>query len=238
MQAPHYGLFWEIIRKQFPRTRTLAALNSSIEVPPNREVSLTVEEAPLPRVWFISKDDSSLVQLQPDRLLFNWRAGENRLKYPRFKAVIRDFESILGKLRHFVADNELGELSLVQSELSYVNHIRRGMGWSSLGDIGEIFPDFSWRRGSRIVSEPESFNFRSNHNYPGGMLHVAVLTARHNTDKADQIIRFDLNVRGNATSFDEAALWDWFTDANSYIVEAFVDLTSKNAQREIWKRKS
>lgn len=238
MQAPHYGLFWQTIRKQFPKTRTVPPLNAPIEVGAGQGISFTVDPtvAQLPRVWFISEDESTLVQLQQDRFLFNWRAGHGTT-YPRYKNIIRSFQSLLEKFQKFVETNGLGDLYFTQGEVSYINHIVRGAGWSSFGEVGEIFPDFSWRLGTRILSAPESFNFRSNHSYAGGTLLVAMQTARSSAENQEQIIRFDLTARGEVVSSGSAEMWNWFRDANTYIVDAFIDLTSKNMQREIWKRK-
>lgn len=240
-EAPHYGLFWKTIQKGYPRSRTVASLSSGnqIEVRPNEPAEVTVQlsiNAPdMPRVWFISADDTRLVQLQPDRFLFNWREGPERAKYPRYPAVIGRFKTLYGTFEKFLKDNKLGNLSLLSAELSYINHIKPGAGWSDLGDIGEVFPDFSWRRGNRVVTPPVNFNFRSNHVLAGGRLSVTVQTARSTADQS-QLLRFDLTVRGEATDFEKEGMWKWYDAANISIVDSFTDLTSTMMQKDVWKR--
>lgn len=242
-QAPHYGIFWEQIRKEFPRCRTVAPLATGqpIDMQPNEPTEITVQfvaNAPdMPRVWFISKDDTCLVQLQPDRLLFNWREGPSRAPYPRFKTIIKKFRDIFGKFDKFVNTNGLGELSLLQTEVTYINHIKFAPGFESFADIGEVFPDFSWRRGDRTVSAPDNFQFRSTHPLLNdGKLQVSIGSARSRTDKSP-LIRFDLTARGSATLLKNVnEIWNWYDLANETIVDAFIDLTSKAMQRDSWKR--
>jgi uncharacterized protein (TIGR04255 family) len=242
-QAPHYGIFWESIRKDFPKCRTVPALvtGGRIEVLPNEPTEITAQvlvNAPdMPRVWFISDDDTCLVQLQPDRLLFNWREGPSRAPYPRFKTIMGKFRPIFTKFKKFISDNKLGELSLVQTDVAYINHIKFGHGFESFADIGEVFPDFSWRRGDRFVSPIENFQFRSNHHLPDdGILQISILSARSTADKMP-IIRFDLMARGSAASLkNQDDIWNWYNLANTWIVDSFIDMTSKAMQRDVWKR--
>jgi hypothetical protein len=124
---------------------------------------------------------------------------------------------------------------LVQSELSYINHIRPGQTWKSYEDIGEIFPDFSWRRGDRFLPPPERIHFRSNHMMSKGRLNVAIMSAKSTIDGSD-LIRFDLTARSALTELGADNCWQWYNDANTWIVDAFIDLTSKHMQRDVWKR--
>jgi uncharacterized protein (TIGR04255 family) len=242
-QAPHYGIFWEQIRKDFPRCRTVTPLaaGQDLQLQANEPTEITLQvlaNAPdMPRVWFISNDDTYLVQLQPDRLLLNWREGPARAPYPRFETIIGRFQKIYETFNEFLALNSLGDLALLNLELTYINHIRFGAGFESFSDIGEVFPDYSWRRDKRYVSAPEAFQFRSNHSIPnGGKLSVSIGAARDRKDKSP-LVRFDLTARGSAIASDGTGdIWKWYRSANEWIVDSFVDLTSEKMQHEIWKR--
>ena len=197
-EAPHYGLFWEIIIKEYPRSRTLAAINTGqmVEVLPHEliTVPIVVNAPEMPRVWFVSEDDTCLIQLQPDRFLFNWREGPNRAPYPRYKNVIKKFRELFQTFEKFVARHKLGNIVPISYELSYINYIRQGQGWKTFADIGEIFPDLSWRTGDRFVSEPVNFAFRSAHVMSPGQLQLSVQSAKSAPEKAP-LIRFDIAAR-------------------------------------------
>jgi uncharacterized protein (TIGR04255 family) len=189
----------------------------------------------MPRVWFISKDDTCLVQLQPDRLLFNWREGMSKKAYPRFKKIAAKFRPIFDKYKKFVRANKLGELQVVQTELTYINHIRFGGGFDSFAALGELFPDFSWRRGGRTLEAPDNFQFRSTHPLPDeNKLFLLITSAKVRADQTP-MIRFDLTARGRGIKAVDD-VWNWYGRANVWIVDSFVDMTSKAMQRDIWKR--
>jgi uncharacterized protein (TIGR04255 family) len=235
-QATHYGLFWQTIRKEFPTSRTVFPIgNDPVQFPLTERQEITVTVGPdLPRVWLISGDDSRLVQLQPDRLLFNWR-DQPDAKYPRYPTIIARFKQLFAKYQNFLKDNGLGEISLVGTELSYINTIKPGAGWHGIADLGGVFPDFSWRREDRLLSTPEAINFRSTHPMPSGRLHVAIQTAK-SKEQPEQHVRFDLTARGNVSEIGPDAIWNWFDNANTFIVRAFVDLTSESMQRTVWEK--
>jgi uncharacterized protein (TIGR04255 family) len=242
-EAPHYGLFWQQVRKRFPRSRTLPALvtGQRIEIVPNEPSEITVQaivNAPdMPRVWFVSPDETTLIQLQPDRFLFNWREGRDRAKYPRFKWILARFRRFFMEFQRFVTDNNLGDLAPTQAELTYINHIKQGEGWSTLDDIGGVFPDLSWRRaGKRFTPAPQSVHFRSSHELVDGTLSALIQSARSRPGDVP-LIRFDLSVRSSAVARLEGdSFWNWFEVANALIDSAFLDLTSERVQVEIWKR--
>jgi hypothetical protein len=52
------------------------------------------------------------------------------------------------------------------------------------------------------------------------------------------VIRFDIATRVNTAELDSLTAWKWFDLANTWIVDAFVDVTSKNMQRDFWKRET
>src|SRR5689334_18752740 len=88
--APHLGLFWAMVRSDFPTCR---------EVEPLMPVFETFDESPavqdftlplLPRVWFVSKDQNGIIQIQRDRLLQNWRKVRLTDEYPRYTKVKDD----------------------------------------------------------------------------------------------------------------------------------------------------
>lgn len=90
--------------------------------------------APSTRLWFESPTDGFLIQLQADRLVVNWRAGDQQFTYPRYPALRSRFESAVSDLKGELSQGEFVP-SLV--EVTYVNSIPHPprhvlQGWSEL----------------------------------------------------------------------------------------------------------
>lgn len=199
------------------------------------EITFTTNIPDMPRVWFISQDDTCLVQLQPDRFLFNWREGPQAAAYPRYPVVIKKFRTLFSSFEKFLAKNKIGSASPQHLELSYINHVKQSAHWSALADIGEVFPDLSWRRKKRFLSTPEGIGFRSNHSMDAGKLSINIVSAQMKTDRSP-MFRFDLHARGNVSEIGDTNVWAWFDKANTWIVDAFIDMTSDPMQHDVWKR--
>lgn len=104
------------LRGTYPRVDLLPALPPQ---PPlglsGSFVGLTVGGQPI-RWWFISEDDSRLVQLQHDRLVLNWRKTTEHAEYPRHHNLVPAFFDVLA-----VVDHVLGGVAPTSLETDYYN---------------------------------------------------------------------------------------------------------------------
>lgn len=238
LQAPYLGFFWQKIRTDFPRCHSVPPLSNSIEMPGNQPAQMTVQLGnmpELPRIWFIDDQDVCLVQVQQDRFIFNWkRTPKSDVPYPRYPKIIERFKHLYGTFKEFLSEYELGEIAPVMNELTYVNHIMPGREIQTLGDIGNVLPDLSWRNSlpNRFLPSPSRLNFRAQFPMDGGEVVVNLVTGRRKEEEDKTFFRLDITARGAAPKSDH---WKWFDQANTWIVEAFVDLTSDEAQL-LWKR--
>lgn len=122
----HLGLFWDRIRTDYPMTQDQVRLDSPVETLeadggwPTLQFEL-IDAPPAHRAWFISGDDSMLVQVQDDRLIHNWRhrGGE----YPRFEPLLDVFWSHADNFDAAVRDAGLTPMPVRQAEVTYVNWI-------------------------------------------------------------------------------------------------------------------
>ena len=238
--APHIGQFWETIRGEFPKCREQMILRPVIEqFDPQAVGQLEFAEFPsIPRVWFLTDDETHLIQLQRDRFLYNWKQVKSEDQYPRFPIVMGGFETMLTKFEEFLRTNDLGNIEPTQFELSYVNHIAKGDGWTELQDVGHVFPDFSWRRTSRFLPPPEGANWHTTFTFPDktGRLHSQIQHATRVSDERE-ILVFNLTARGIGASVLRPAMREWFEQAREWIVRGFADLTDENVQKSVWGRK-
>ncbi len=238
--TPHIGLLWQRFQPDYPFCHEVPPVEPTIEVFNHQVAEPRLELTdipPLPRVWFISSDETKVVQIQRDRLIHNWRKLSSDSEYPRYKNIIKGFQEHLGTLTSFLQEAELGEIQILQYDLSYVNQIPQGEAWETLEDIGKIFPDFKWQTNpSRFLSKPEKIDWDLTFDLPDeiGRLHISI---RNVIFKNHPTLLFELTVRGIGSYNSRGSLETWFDIAHKYLVQGFADLTDEKIQTDIWKRK-
>ena len=238
--APHLGLLWAKLRSEFPHCQEVLPLAPVIERP-DGQATVDVELSdipPLPRIWFVSDQGNAIVQVQRDRLHYNWKKVEPQDEYPRYSKVLKNFQQVWELFQSFLSESNLGRLQPKQYELTYINHIPQGDGWETLADVGGVFPDMSWRQNpERFLPEASAINWRTSFMLPdqSGRLHVSVTSAIRLHDK-HPMLRFDLTVRSFAVDGNPDSMWPWFDLAHEWIVRGFADMTSAEIQRDIWRR--
>jgi len=241
MHAAHFGLFWNEIRGRFPNTEERATLEPVVEVfpsTPDRRFGIKLESSdrpPMPRVWFSSEDGNSLIQVQSDRLIRNWRKVGDGDAYPRYESVRKSFEDDLAHFAKFTASNDLGEITVNQCEVTYVNHIIAGPGWSQLSEIEKVF-NFAGFPTLEFLGRPEDVALRARFQVldgsgqPVGRLHVEVQPAARIQDGTNMYV-FNLTARG--LTDERLGFLDLGRDA---IVRSFASLTTA-AMHKIWGRR-
>lgn len=241
-QAVHIGLLWEQIRSGFPKVEEHPPLTTQVEqldlpTAPTSEFEL-MATPPLPRVWFLDEPGNGILQVQRDALLHNWRKLSPEDQYPRFKNVFASFTKHLETFTRFVADNQLGAITPVQCELTYVNHIFPNALWSEGKSVGVLFPDFAWNDSTkRFLPIYEGSNWRSAFRLPDrlGRLHANLqLGVLRPTGKA--LLALEMKARGVTDPNSLERMASWFEVAHEWIVRGFTDMTSERAQKELWGR--
>jgi uncharacterized protein (TIGR04255 family) len=232
LRIPHIGSLWEKFRADYPIIQHAVPLASVMGDIPLDETT----GVPLPRVWFINKEDDQLIQFQVDRFYFNWRRREN--EYPRYKNIIKNFERVRDNLNDFFVEFELGELKPIEYELTYINHIPEGEGWDTIDDIPKIFSDFAWNQtsGERFLPNPKGITWQTVFPLPEEKGHLAVsLKQGRQVENKVPVLVFELKARGINESESKGTIREWFDLAHEWIVEGFTDLTTPEIQG-IWER--
>ena len=239
--TPYLGLLWESYQGEYSTCQEIAPLIPIIE---SFGDSLSwkkpefAEIPPLPRVWFVHKNGNGIIQVQRDRFLHNWRKLDAETKYPRYGQVIEMFLGHFETLQKFLDQHKLGSIEPLQYEMTYVNHIYRGEGWTNNGDVGKLFADFAWRADRpRFLPEPEGINWRTTFVLPerAGRMHVSIQNGESREDNRPLYV-FELTVRGIGADKELSGIRDWFDLAHEWIVRGFADLTGTQTQTEIWRR--
>lgn len=235
LSVPYFGLFWQTVRSKY------ADVSENPPIVPQKEdfsrpgalegIGLQVTQVPpLPRVFFAEGNGNWLIQLQRGRFLHNWRSVSVEDLYPRYPAVREKFFAQWSNFRQFVSEHEeLGSINVTQLEITYLNHIAP---WPDDSELGELLPDFQWRKGDRLLGKPEACNisYAFTSDDKRTRLRATIRPGIHK-EKGD-ILLFELTVRGAPKDDDLEA---WFDEGRRWIVTAFADLTSEK-WHEKWGR--
>lgn len=203
LRAAHLGLLWAGFRSEYPTAEQRPPLEPRVEEFPERPALAPairiqpVDSFPVPRLWFISKAGDSMLQVQPDRFIANWRKEPAGSSYPHYDDVIRpNFDRDFGTFREFVDANDLGPVHVNQCEVTYVNHIPAGQGWEGFGDVARLF---TFWRPDPIETEDVRMHHRSvirgDAGRIVGRLHIEIVPALRTAD-AQPMYVLNLTARG------------------------------------------
>lgn len=235
--SAHIGAFWTKIRDQFPSTSDQPPLFSVGDVlDPNIHLS---------RVWFISSDGRRLIQLQHDRLYYNWRRQEGGAsEYPEYVHLFDAFLNVVREFTIFVKEEGLiDELRASQFELSYINVLERPEGWPPNSPLGNLLIDHKWSGDQkRFLPPPRDYAWASVFDMPeqAGQLVVEAKSGSKADNPEQRLIQLTLTAKSGALVSTQNTVETgdaWFTTAHQQIVNAFVDITDLEIQRKEWGRK-
>jgi len=191
----------------------------------------------MPRTWFSSADGTRILQLQEDRLVFNWqRAHPNDADYPRYLKLREAFRERLAQLLESIeaAGGDVPGTNFC--EVTYVNQMELGeddpVGASTLADILAPLdnPEYAFlpfpedqRYGARFLI-PEDGESR-------GRLYVNAAPAARPDGTSMYVMNLTSRLKPRDSSPGSA--WDALDLGRNWIVQGFVDLTTKK-MHERW----
>jgi len=244
LTAAHTGLYWQQIKDEYPNCEEQLPIQPAEEpedlLTPERGAGQLQMIPPLWRQWFISKSGTDLVQLQADRLCINWRKMQPGDRYPRYEYLREKFTTRWTHFCEFVIACSGEQLRVNQCELTYVNYLHQGEGWSVPAEIGNVWPTFSWAKEKAFLPPPATLGCEMTFDIKGanGRLHASCRHGRKTQQgEKGELFRFDLTARGKPENTDLSSLLDWFVSAREWIVRGFADLTHPDIQNLFWKRK-
>lgn len=242
-RLPHFGLFWPRIRDRYPRTldkTPLAHVVEWVEPRPQEGGSaiLLQEELPPVRCWFLDETETSLIQLQKDRFLRNWRQLIGNESYPRFNNLSNFFFKEWNEFLAFVTEEELGQPKINQCELTYVNHFEPGIGWKDFSNLDGLFSFLKPRQIATGLPGPDLFTWSARYKLLDGKSagHVKVDTVFRGRD-LKIILAMNLTARGAPVGSAMIDVSAWFTMAHEWIVRTFDELTEP-PMHKIWEKKT
>jgi uncharacterized protein (TIGR04255 family) len=248
-KAVHYGLLAERFRIfGLTQYEDKAPINPSFEVFGKRvapvQFQLQAVDALLPRVWYMSEDKHRLVQVQPDKFVYNWRKVEGAGDYPRFdKVVLPEFLERCQAFEVFVAEQRLPALALSQCELSYFNIIEVEEGETYHDAFTRIFRFWAYQNNPDALNdgasiEKDSVNLTLSHvlkaadGSPLARIHTNVAAAERRNQR---VIRFALIFRAPWTNAVNMPLMQFFAEGREAIARLF-DAMITDQMHTAWGR--
>ncbi len=240
--VPYFGLYWQTIRAEFPEFEVKPPVVSQIErfdggIEPTR--NLRFLSHPEIRCWYIKADKRTLVQVQRDRFIVNWRKGSQSDQYPHYEETMRPFfQNELRRFKRFVEEYQLGEVGAIQCEVTYINHLEKGKEWDGASEIGRVFTSWANQFRTSFLPKPEDAEFGLRFALPNniGRLHVSVQPAIRNSDKKE-ILQLTLTVRGKPADNNENAIMAFLDLGREWVVRGFAELTTPEMHK-LWERSS
>ncbi|MGD0619184.1 MAG: TIGR04255 family protein [Bryobacteraceae bacterium] len=250
LKAPHLGLLWRLFREEgYSRVEEHGELEPAFEefegttVPAVGIRIRTFDDAPPPpRVWFLNEAHNELIQVQRDRIVVNWRAGAQSEPYPRYPHILGRFRSALNSLIEFAASEQIGDVLPEQCEVTYVNHMRDGIGWETHGDLDHVVTTWQNRYSDEYLGAPEDVGFKVRYRMTDesgralGRLHVVLQPAYRSAD-GRPIFVMNMIARGKPTPANLEGVFQLFDLEHEWIVRGFTSITTTR-MHELWRRRN
>ena len=114
LDLPKIIAFWHERLSGYPRFQIQPAI---------AEGPAILSSVPPIRCWFMDPSQVRLVQLQHDRLVFNWRKADSTTEYPHFSPVCEQLIATWESLLDFLGQQDMGAPKVKQCEVTYVDHL-------------------------------------------------------------------------------------------------------------------
>ena len=235
------GRVWEQFKDVFPLVREQPAISPTFEtfggspVPQNSFSINLGGGVEHPRFWFLSAEETGIIQFQADRLLRNWRQVDGRPTevYPSFSLLADEFEEDLVALEKISLDIGGQPLLINQVELSYMNRIYgsseqplpQAHDWLRLVNLEKgSWGDFTAQL--RRVVEDKSGR-------PVARLYCETGAAYDSLMRPNLALNF--TYRGAPRDGSITSALDFLADARDVIVRTFTEITTESAHAK-WGR--
>ena len=230
LRNEHVGLFWSKIRDRFPTVEQREPTGGV------SAFSMTSGDVfPMPRFWFISEDQASLIQIQKDTFIFNWRRSDTA--YPHFDEHIKPaFDKYYRVFEEFVrTDAGVQEFGIDRRTLTYHNMIEPCDYWEGRQDTVKVIPSFAVPGCGHVCNDGTAFNCRYLYRLASD-LHLGV-TLRSVDPPSGKlpVLVFEISAFGCPGEAGESAADLWDERAHDAIISCFMSMTSKEIQRAYWK---
>jgi uncharacterized protein (TIGR04255 family) len=237
-RIPHYGLFWSSVQERFPHFNVTTPIPPSALAGKPPGIILQPILEPDARLLLIDKTETRVLQIQADRFGYNWRKVSDSDDYPRYERLRSEFLELWSVFARFLEKSELQATQAIeQCEVTYVNSIPQGDGWSTWADLSEVFPYFSGENSGGYLPSPKVVRFSSEYDVSkSAALSITLQPAQRLSDRK-VVIQMTMTVKGKPEAASSESIIAWMDESRKHIVSGFVDFTSRK-MHALWGMKS
>lgn len=243
------GAVWDQFRTRFPTVTeqlpidpVFETFGTTSEQPRPQEIHIQAFLAPpMPRYWFETQDSAELIQIQQDRIIYNWRKRHEQQEYPHYEPFRNQFAEVMTKIETFFESEGFGAVKPNQCEVIYINTIDLPDGVDPHGCLERITPLWTGQQSEQFLPRSELATVRCRYilrdgNKPYGRVHVHFSPARRATDNAP-VIQLNITVRGKPDKESLDSAFQFLDRGREVVVRTFAAVTSKEMHL-IWGRKN
>lgn len=190
---------------------------------------------PTPRYWLFNEDKSELLQLQHDRLIWNWRKTSSNDEYPRFDIVFAKFASRFQDFIQYARQHSIPNFQINQCEITYVNQIgpecEQVLEHRKASKVFRSLADFDDGRLPKL----EFTKFACSHlleNEDGEFIGRLHIVAEPIFLKGEESFSLKLVARGRPKSSEFEDLKSFFDIGHEAIVTSFAAYTTREMHKE------
>lgn len=236
MKSQHIGLYWNRIRDRYPlcEQQPIIIVDSSDTHPLSEAPG---EIFPLPRFWFSSVAHPTLIQIQRNAFIFNWRRLATN-EYPHYETVITDFWRELEDYKTFVQELGGRGLDVVRRcELTYINIISLNEFFANPAQLMNVLPPIAsfsdiQTDNRQLAGMNATATYLVN---PTLRIDLAIKLGHRTDDTKALVAILELKAHGVPSDLSLEGTRSWYGSAHDATYKLFLDATAKQVQERIWK---
>jgi uncharacterized protein (TIGR04255 family) len=231
-QAPYFGLYWTLIRNEYPNCETQQALPPVVNPSP-----FDLMDPNFVRCWFLDDSRNNLIQVQPNWFIRNWRKVRGDEVYPRYAKLRPSFEKEWERFITFLVQCEVKKPQAVYCECTYVNIIEPEDGWETLADLPQVTNLWPKRGNHTLLVKPNALSIVADfvNEDPQASLRILLNPAIRTRDNKN-VIQLNLTVRGKPQSIETRDILAWMDAARDWVVRSFTEVTTPKMHK-LWRRR-
>lgn len=239
--VPHYGLYWEKIKKAYDRFEVHSPIVSAMdeigsEAPIEGQILFNLPPGPHFRCWFIDESKNNLIQVQKDRFILNWRKVRGNESYPHYDYIRPTFENEWVRFCEMLEQEGMETPEVSQCEVTYVNHIEFDNELTGCGELKRIVASWSGASSGEFLPKVDKVSLNTSYAMPQkkGRLRISLQPVIRSRDGME-VLQLDVSATGRPTSSKTPDILEWLDLGREWVVKGFADFTTPEMHMK-WRR--
>lgn len=230
LRSEHVGLFWAEIRDRFPVGEQRPPVGRPESIGDDADIF------PMPRYGFRSGDETTVIQVQRNTFVFNWRRGGG--DYPGFDAsLMPSFDEYFRIFENFCCDRlQVPTLALDHCSLSYFNTIRQCEYWDGPRDTRRVLPHVNLPDlGTNTCGTP-AFDYHYKLATEGDLnIRLRIRTGKSRDEQRANVLVFEIEANGRLGGVSKSMADGWYRRAHEALRDCFLSVTDEEVRNRYWK---